>query len=169
LKGLVIDVRVNDGGSDVYGTALAARLTKKPYTAYSKIARDDPVDVRRFTSPQQADVLPSPDTTYTGPIALLTSRYSVSAAETFTQALLGRGDMVRIGENTQGVFSDQLLRTLPDGAQFSLPNEIYLTNGRNYDMAGFAPDVPTGLVFAHANLAAGKDPELDAALARLAR
>jgi len=172
MAGLVIDVRVNDGGSDVLGVAIASRLTRKAYTAYAKAARNDAVDPHAFTTPQVITVAPSTDTRFDGPIAVLTSRYSVSAAETFTQALLGRpGDacssVVRIGENTQGVFSDVLLRTLPNTIAFELPNEVYTTDGKSFDQVGIAPHIRTGLVFKRSNLSAGHDPELDAAMKAL--
>jgi hypothetical protein len=53
-------------------------------------------------------------------------------------ALLGRKPVVsRIGENTQGVFSDVLTRHLPNGWSFGLPNEIYLTeDGKAFDGLG---------------------------------
>ena len=66
----------------------------------------------------------------------------MSAAETFTQALMNRvPPVVRVGENTQGVFSDVLGRRLPNGWRFGLPNERFVTNGRSYDGPGIAPDV----------------------------
>jgi len=39
LKGLVIDLRINFGGMDPYGLALASRLATTSYVAYSKEAR----------------------------------------------------------------------------------------------------------------------------------
>src|SRR5262249_28495731 len=62
----------------------------------------------------------------------------VSAGETFTLALMDRKPHVlRIGSNTQGVFSDVLNRNLPDGWRFRLPNEIYLTShGEAFDAIG---------------------------------
>jgi hypothetical protein len=164
LNGLVIDVRNNGGGSDAYGVAVASRLTHQGYVAYAKIVRNDPNNPSKFTVPQSVIVQPSAKSTFNGPIALLTSRYSMSAAETFTQALLDRPNVIRIGENTQGVFSDVILRVLPDGITFGLPNEVYTTDGRSYDVVGFTPDIRTGLVFKRAHLRAGYDPELDAAM-----
>ncbi len=169
MTGLVIDVRLNDGGSDVFGVALASRLASTPYTAYVKTARNDPIDPSRFTTGQPITVEPSTDAIYTGPIALLTSRYSISAAETFAQALLGRPQVTRVGENTQGVFSDVLIRTLPNGTLFGLSNEVYTTDGMAFEKVGLAPDLPTGLVFQRSNLDADRDPELDAAIRALSR
>lgn len=39
LRGLILDVRVNGGGSDSLGLDLAARLTDRPYFAYAKRTR----------------------------------------------------------------------------------------------------------------------------------
>ena len=58
-------------------------------------------------------------------------------------ALMGRQpEICRIGENTQGVFSDVLDRRLPNGWRLVLPNEIYVTAaGKSFDMGGVPPDV----------------------------
>ena len=66
-----------------------------------------------------------------------------SSGETTTQALMGRRPhVVRIGENTQGVFSDVLGRRLPNGWTFGLPNEVFRTaDGKTFDGPGIPPDV----------------------------
>lgn len=164
LRGLVIDVRVNGGGSDILGLEIASRLTSKPYLAYSKVARNDPNDPQ-FTKPQPSIVKPSAKRGFLGPVVLLTSRYSVSAAETFTQALMGRQPSVtRVGENTQGVFSDVLSRRLPNGWFFGLPNELFLTeNGQFFDVTGIPPNIVVP-VFESKDLSVGRDPALEKAL-----
>ncbi len=58
-----------------------------------------------------------------------------------------------------------MIRSLPNGLLFGLPNEIYVTKGRTYDGVGISPTIDTGLVFDRANLEAGRDPELEQALA----
>ena len=121
--GLVIDVRINGGGSDPYGLAIASRLTGVEYVAYSKQARSDPENPARWTDPQPSVVRPSTRPSFRGPVVELTGILSVSAAETFTQAMLKRAPHItRVGENTQGVFSDVLGRALPNGWRFGLPN-----------------------------------------------
>jgi len=71
---------------------------------------------------------------------------------------------VRIGENTQGVFSDVLGRQFPNGWRFGLPNEIYRTaDGAIFDLVGIPPDIEVH-VFADADVAAGKDPAMARAL-----
>ncbi|OKH98632.1 peptidase S41 [Streptomyces sp. CB02923] len=169
LRGLVVDLRCNGGGSDPLGLRVASRLTARPYLAYRKHARNDPDDPRKFTPDLPVWVHPHSGPRYTGPLALLTGRLTISAGETFTQALLGRTPApVLIGENTQGVFSDTLDRTLPNGWRFALPNEEFLTaDGRTFDGAGIPPIVRTP-VFAPADLAAHRDPALTRARALLA-
>ncbi len=167
-KGLVIDVRINSGGADPYGLAIASRLTDREYVAYAKQARNDPADPSRWTAEQPSNVTPSKRPGFRGPVVELIGIQSVSAAETFTQALLNRRPaVVRIGENTQGVFSDVLARNLPNGWRFGLPNERFVTGGRSYDGPGIAPDV-TVLSFTPEGLASGRDAGIEAALDRLA-
>ena len=141
-KGLVIDVRLNTGGADPLGLQIAGRLTPTTYTAYSKQARNAPGDPARWTAPQPSFVRATPRPGFRGPVVELIGVQSVSAAETFTQALLSRPIKVtRVGENTQGVFSDVLERRLPNGWTFALPNERFVTDGKSYDVVGIAPDV----------------------------
>lgn len=169
LTGLVIDVRINGGGSDVFGISIASRLATQEYLAYSKVARNDIHDPDHRTPPQPVIVHASQRAGFRGPVVLLTGADSVSAAETFTMALLGRQPhVVRVGSNTQGVFSDVLGRKLPNGWTFGLPNEIYLTkDGKAFDGSGVPPDIDVP-IFPQGDLADGRDSALDKALEVLA-
>ncbi|MFF4314065.1 S41 family peptidase [Streptomyces sp. NPDC001507] len=165
LRGLVIDLRVNGGGSDALGIRIAERLTDTPYVAYAKRARNDPADPARHTRPEPVPVTPYHGARYTGPVALLTGGSTVSAGETFTQALIDRpGRTVRIGQPTQGVFSDVMVRNLPDGMVVWLPNEEYLTRtGRTFDGTGIAPQISEP-VFTDEEFAKNRDSAFDRAV-----
>ena len=166
-KGLVIDVRINGGGADPYGLAIARRLTATPYTAYVKQARSDPADATRWTEAQPSVVQPSTRPSFRGPVIELTGVQSISAAETFTQALMNRKPaIVRVGETTQGVFSDVLGRTMPNGWRFGLANERFVTDGKSFDNVGIAPDVAVESLTPAAR-ATGKDAAVEKALAML--
>ncbi|MFI9204637.1 S41 family peptidase [Streptomyces sp. NPDC053048] len=171
MRGLVLDLRLNGGGSDRLGLRVAERLTDRPYTAYLKQARNDPKDPRKFTPAEPVRVLPHRDgPVYTGPLAVLTGRLTISAGETTTQALMGRPSRpTRIGANTNGSFSDVLERRLPNGWMFGLPNEVFVEagTGRSYDGEGIAPDVRTP-VFTEEELTSGRDSALAEARKRLA-
>lgn len=165
LKGLIIDLRVNGGGSDELALQLAGHFTDVAYPAYSKQARNDAVDPKKFTAPQLISVRPSSTARFTGPVVLLTASLTVSAGETFTQAMLNRQPSpIRIGGNTQGVFSDVLTRNLPGcTVSFGLPNEDFVTeNGVSFDRFGIPPDIciPT---FSETDLAEANDVAMDKA------
>lgn len=167
-EALVIDVRLNGGGSDVLGVMVASRLTDQPYVAFVKRARNDPENQDGWTAPQPTLAKPTGRPSFLGKVFLLTSRYSVSAAETFTMATMGRAPhVVRVGDRTQGVYSDVLGRRLPNGWFFGFPNEVFLTEkGEHFEKRGVPPDheVP---IFAAEDLAAGKDACLEKVFALL--
>jgi C-terminal processing protease CtpA/Prc len=167
-RGLIVDVRINFGGSDPLALAIADRLATGEYVAYTKQARADPVDRNKWTPGQPSVVRPSSRPGFRGPVVELIGPLTISAGETFTQALMGRTPkIIRIGEPTQGVFSDVLGRKLPNGWQFGLPNEVFRdATGKTFDGPGIPPDVSVP-VLAAADVAAGRDPGLAAALERL--
>ncbi|MFN8582001.1 MAG: S41 family peptidase [Gemmatimonadaceae bacterium] len=169
LRSLVIDVRINFGGADPLGLEIASRLATAPYLAYTKEARADPNDRNRWTPGDQNSVRRSSRPGFRGPVVELTGGLTISAGETFTQALMGRmPHITRIGENTQGVFSDVLVRRLPNGWRFGLPNEVFRApDGKTFDGPGIPPDI-TVPVFADADVAANRDPGIEKALEVLA-
>ncbi|MCT9145458.1 S41 family peptidase, partial [Streptomyces violarus] len=168
LNGLIIDLRVNGGGSDALGIHIAERLTDKPYVAYAKRARNHPTDPGRHTRPEPIRVTPADGPRYTGPIAVLTGGSTVSAGETFTQALINRpGGTIRIGQPTQGVFSDIMERNLPNGMTAILPNEEFLNrSGQTYDGTGIPPHL-TEPVFTKEEFAKKRDSAFDRAVSVL--
>lgn len=165
LRGLVVDVRMNDGGADPLGIAISSRLTERDYLAYTKQARIDPHNPAMWSPGQDSIVHASNKPHFYGPVALLIGPRTVSAGETFAMSLMGRASPVlRIGENTQGVFSDLLERKLPNGWNFGLPNERYLTKeGRSFDGRGVPPDVAVA-VFPQTDLRSGRDGALERAV-----
>jgi hypothetical protein len=139
------------------------------YLAYAKVARNNLDGALRFTEPQEVWVMPSTRPYFHGPVVLLIGPDTVSAGETFTMALMEREPHVtRIGLNTQGVFSDVLRRTLPNGWRFQLPNEKYLTKDRqSFDGMGVPPEIRTPF-FSPGDIERGRDSALEAALQILA-
>ena len=163
LRSLIIDVRLNSGGDDALVLQVAARLTDTPYVAFTKQPRNDPRDPSRHGRPQTVTVTPADAPRYTGPVSLLTSDLTISAGETFVQAMMGRTPApARIGTSTQGVFSDAMPRTLPNGWTFTVGNEEYVgPDGRNYEGVGIPPTVRTP-VFTAEDLDQNRDSALDA-------
>ena len=130
LRKLVIDVRLSFGGDDRLGLAIASRLTSSQYLAYAIQARSDATPRDTFTSAEPVLVKLGIGPVFTRAVVELIGPITMSAAETFTPALMERNPHVtRIGENTQGVFCDSLERHLPNGWSFALPNAVYRTSG----------------------------------------
>ncbi|GHA22386.1 peptidase [Streptomyces spiroverticillatus] len=170
MRGLVVDLRVNGGGSDALGIKIAQRLTDRTYTAYTKVARNDPDNAASWTAPQPIRVRPAKGPRFTGPVALLGGPLTISAGESFAQSLLPRSPApIRIGEPTQGVFSDTMEWHLPNGWVLTVPNEKFLTaRGTTYDGAGIPPTHPEP-VYAEADLTNHRDPGLKRAVRELDR
>jgi Peptidase family S41 len=168
LRKLVIDVRINPGGFDAFGLAVISRLTDTKLTAYRKFARafqSDKPDAT--TAVQDVLVTPSPRSRFTGPLVVMTSTFTVSAAETFVLGLMQRLNTTRIGTSTQGAFSDMQTRVLPNGWRFGVPNETYETpNGQRFEGIGIAPEMEV-LSFTEDQLAQSQDLPLEAALKKL--
>jgi len=165
LQALVIDARLSFGGSDELGLAIARRLATSEYLAFTVQARTGPVEDHQWTPGFPVLIQPSSRPGFRGPVVELTGPITMSAAETFTLALMGRTPHVtRIGENTQGVFCDVLDRHLPNRWTFGLPNAIYRTpQGIAFDVQGIPPDIAVP-VFADGDVAEGKDPGMAKAM-----
>jgi peptidase S41-like protein/tricorn protease-like protein len=164
LKGLIIDARINEGGSDLFGVEIASRLTRARYLAYSKVARNNVSGPLHFTEPEPVWVPGNSQPGFSGNVVLLVGSDTLSAGETFAMALMNRTPrVIRVGDDTQGVFSDKLRRRLPNGWLFALPNEIYLTEeGQAFDVKGVPPDIRVQ-VFASQDVAQGRDRGIEKA------
>jgi hypothetical protein len=163
-RGLVIDVRTNMGGADPYALVVAGRLTPTAYEAFAKQARLDPDDPTRWTPAVRSFVRPTTRPSFLGKVVLLTGPDTVSGGETFTQALLERRPAIdRIGQPTQGVFSDVMARRLPNGWTVGVPCERYVTRGQSYDVTGIPPTIEVPLYDPH-DVTAGHDTALETAI-----
>jgi C-terminal processing protease CtpA/Prc len=76
------------------------------------------------------------------PAVVLTSSYTVSAAEIGLLALKELPNVTIIGENTAGALSDMMERQLPNGWEFSLPHQVYeAVDGTHFEGPGIPPDI----------------------------
>lgn len=136
-KGIIIDARFNGGGKDEIGLELLSRFSAKK----TKIGIKKAVYNNAF-SPEVPIFIEMSKNPYTNPVCILTSKATASASEIFIIASLSLENSTRIGGTTEGITSDKLEKTLPNGWEFSLSNEIYLDNsGNNYEHIGITPNV----------------------------
>lgn len=136
-QGLVIDVRINNGGYDLVSAAIASYFFDTPTQVYAKQAR---LGAGREAL-RPVIIHPNARSTYTRPVALLTSHSTVSAAEAFALMMRERPQTVIIGEPTAGAFSDMLEARVSSRLFFSLSNEWYLDNqGESFEAVGVPVD-----------------------------
>lgn len=136
-RGLIVDLRINGGGFDRAGLAIASRFALRRCLAYSKRAKD----ADGFTADQQIHVGPVRDPC-TMPVVVLTSPLCVSAGEVMALAMRALPQVTLVGQSTAGMLSDNLNKPLPNGWELSLSNEIYTSHdGSVFESCGIAPDV----------------------------
>ena len=166
-KALIIDLRLNFGGSDRLALALGNRLTSAPLPVFSKQARIGGRD--EFSALQERSLVPAGAQFLGKPVIVLTSGMTVSAADVAAMILKhpALANITTIGEPTAGAFSNMLQKTLPNGWMFAFSNERYLAayDGQNYEGKGIAPDIE--LFQDKAAFAQGKDNILELAISTI--
>ena len=137
IDGLIIDVRMNGGGQDEISMLIAQKFMANSGHVYSKQAR-----LGNGRTPLVNVYLePSSDNQYLGPIVLLTSATTASAAEVFVLAMGSFENVTIMGESTQGAFSDVLTSRVTSDIVFGFSNEYYLsTTGQWFEHVGIPVD-----------------------------
>jgi|GEM_PF-2549174 len=139
---MVVDLRLNNGGLEAAAVEVASRFFDRERKAYEKETREGD----GFVNPQKIKISPAANP-YIKPIYVLTSNVSISSPEYLTMALKALPYTTHIGENTNGVLSDNPPRVLPNGWTFSLSNDIISdSNGVVYEQVGVPPE-HTALLF----------------------
>lgn len=135
-EAIIVDVRFNQGGYDTVGYEIASFFNDETRVVSQKRARDGD----RLT-PLQDISIGAQEEAFLGPVYLLTSRNTVSAAETFSLAMRELPNVTLVGTRTYGSLSDSLGRLLPNGWLVSLSNEIYQSpDGEIFESEGVPPD-----------------------------
>jgi carboxyl-terminal processing protease len=165
---LIIDLRENGGGAFAI-LPLVSHLLAKPFDAGSFVSQPwnavhelgpsradleavEPWDgwsIKAFWADVQIDpvtritFLPA-EPVFDGPVYVLTSKRTASAAELATDALKGANRATIIGENTAGEMLSQKIYDIPGGFHLSLPIADYysVVNGR-IEGIGIKPDIET--------------------------
>lgn len=136
VKAVIVNVAMNYGGYDYVGRELASRFAENEVQAYSKVSANDPT-----AEPFSYSIRPYDGARFTGPVYLLTSDVSVSAAEITTMSFRALPNVTHIGETTRGALSDVFSRTLPNGWEFTLSTEIYRDHeGKLWEGKGIPPE-----------------------------
>jgi carboxyl-terminal processing protease len=166
-RALIIDLRHNEGGAFAV-RPLVSHVIDTPFDAgvftsqawarehgataptRSDIQRLSPWQgwsIRTFWRDVQAQgvtriVFEPTSPRYAGPVYVLTSRRTASAAELATDALLASGRAVVVGERTAGQMLSQKMYDLPQGLQLYLPiADYHAAHSGRIEGAGVQPTV----------------------------
>jgi len=165
---LIIDLRDNAGGAFAV-RPLVAHLLSEPYWAGVFVSRK--WNASHTAPPGQADMLGLPpwegwsitrfwadvqenaltgirfepaEPVFTGPVYVLTSQRTASAAELATDALKASRRALVIGERTAGEMLSQKIFDIPGGFQLSLPiADYYSVDTGRIEGRGIEPDIET--------------------------
>ncbi|HIG40359.1 MAG: DUF885 family protein [bacterium] len=136
---LILDIRVNGGGFDKIGIAIANRFTDRRSLAFTKRARQG----EAFGPTQQLYLEPQGNKQFSKPVYMLAAERTASAGEILAMCMIALPNVTYVGQPTMGIFSDDLAKHLPNGWKTTLSNEIYaLPDGTVYESYGLQPAIP---------------------------
>jgi len=131
MKGLIMDVRNNGGGSLTTVVDMLDQILPKGLIVYTR-DRNDKGKEYYSTNNEHLDL----------PMALLVNGNSASASEVFAGALKDHKKATIVGTTTFGKGIVQSMFSLPDGSALKLTTSKYYTpSGKNIHEIGIEPDI----------------------------
>ncbi len=140
-RGLIVDVRLNGGGSEPLATKVAGRFVDKEYIyAYSQY-RNGP-NHPDLTEKYPRKVQPRGPWRYDRPVLLLIGQKCMSSNESFVSMMAECPHVTTMGDRTCGSSGNPKFVNLPAKIVISLPRWIdLLPDGMPLDERGVKPDV----------------------------
>jgi len=140
VRGIVVDLRNNGGGSLLEATTLTGLF----------IDKGPVVQVRNSSGRISLEEDVEPGMVWDGPLVVLVNRYSASASEIFAAAIQDYGRGLVVGEPTFGKGTVQSLLDLDDYAPSNTPGmgqlkitmaQFFRVNGSSTQQRGVVPDI----------------------------
>lgn len=159
--GFIVDLRHNSGGDFTYALPVIAQFNTEERLVFRSRTKNGP-ETGAFTSwcewmlPGNANG-PSPR------LAVLTDRYTISAAERAVLAFRTLPNATLVGDTTNGATSTMIARELPNGWYYTMATqEVRAGDGQIFEGKGIPPAIR--IQNTPADLAAGRDIVLEKAL-----
>lgn len=173
-RAMILDVRENGGGNSSVGWRILKLLTSEAFESSTWYTRQYLPSYRAWDQPEgrfgrSASMIP-PDgkRLYEGPVVVLTSPRTYSAAEDFCVSFRSMKRGLILGEPTGGSTGQPLRLQLPGGVSASVcTKRDRFPDGTEFVGVGIQPDV--AVVPTLSDLRAGRDSALEAAIAELER
>ncbi len=139
--GVIIDLRVNRGGSSGVMSALIDRFADMERSYHVSRYRDGP-EHDDFSDPETYYLYPTDNAIGDTPLAVLTGRRTYSAGEYFTLGAMVLPQATILGDTTNGVFGSNTMKVLPNGWEITLSPELVTSvYGVCYEGIGIPPDI----------------------------
>lgn len=157
-RALILDLRGNSGGSVTTTTELLGRFL--PEDALTVIRSNQ-------RSRQSTGIVSGLMRPVQHPMVVLVDRGSASSSEVTASTLREANRAVLVGQRTAGALATSQVLPLPEGAglQVGVAEQVTARSGFTIDGAGFPVDIEAADTRTTADLVAGRDPQLDAAVA----
>ena len=162
LQGFIIDIRDNPGGDDSIAVTIINRFCDRGRVAFHRRTKIGPGE-DAFTPLKTWHIEPEGDVQFTKPIVLLTCDAVFSGGEAFALAIRQLPYVTILGDHTNGIFSYQLEKKLPNGWEYCLSYQEYFSADMVcYEGKGIPADIE--LLNSTADIENGVDPLITRAL-----
>ena len=156
LDGFIIDIRNCPGGEDSIAITIINRFCDRKRIAFHRRTKIGPGE-RDYTRLKTWYLEPQGRAQFTRPIALLTCDFVFSGGEAFALAIRELPHVTIIGDHTNGIFSYQLEKKLPNGWEYCLSYQTYFSADMVcYEGNGVPVDIK--LLNRKADIESGVDP-----------
>jgi len=140
-KKIIFDIRDHNGGDDNVSKYIAGRFATSKNLFMTSKKRNGP-EHNDFEKTLEWYVEPEGGSQYTKPVILLTTKRSISAAETLTFAMREIDYVIHMGDTTAGAFSDVVAYQLYNGWLVTISVGDYRgSDGKSYEGNGIAPQI----------------------------
>ena len=162
LDGFIIDIRNCPGGEDSIAITIINRFCDRKRVAFRRRTKIGPGE-RDYTRLKTWYLEPQGRAQFTRPIALLTCDFVFSGGEAFALAIRELPHVTIIGNHTNGIFSCQLEKKLPNGWECCLSYQTYFSADMVcYEGNGVPVDIK--MLNRKADIERGVDPLITGAL-----
>jgi carboxyl-terminal processing protease len=162
LDGFIIDIRNCPGGEDSVAIKIINRFCDRKRIAFHRRTKIGPGQ-RDYTRLKTWHLEPQGRAQFTRPIALLTCDSVFSGGEAFALAIRELPHVTIIGDHTNGIFSYQLEKRLPNGWEYCLSYQKYFSADMVcYEGKGVPVDIK--VLNRKADIGRGVDPLITRAL-----
>jgi C-terminal processing protease CtpA/Prc len=140
-KGIIIDVRHNDGGDFTNAAHIASRFASARTLAFSAIPKNG-TGPNDYGDEVAYFIEADGPSQYTKPVVVLTNGYTVSAAENFVLYFRVLPNVMVVGENTIGAMGERIEKEMPNGWFYSITGQVIeAADGKSYEGPGIPPDI----------------------------